>query len=601
MFSFVRSIFMSPCSGFTSSGDACPSCGYPNNVLQTVLPEPLDLQTTEHDCYPSQLIKSTVERAIQDGEAKIAGVDGEIRRFGLILQQLTEQKKELLRDVAYKRSLISPIRRLPVELLRQVFLECLPPGDLDRSSLSVSPFVLSQVCRQWRAVAHSMPVLWSTFEVVECGWTREEGAPSPAETRFNSFIGRSGELPLSFRFSSYLKGLKERQPNIHPILSKLFQLSHRWRNTWLGLPYRAYTDDSQEYSNPLSLPELESLILENPHIAIGGFLPEGVQAVRMFSIAPRLTQLSLQKYLLPTRAFVFPWSQIRQLHLKENLIDGNDYATILREATRLEYFYAENNHCVPNLTATIVCTSIRSLTIVTKTSSSGVEPFLAPLVLPNLTFFNLRVWKPPQRDINAAVLFLERSGCSVTHFTCRSVDDGQLVQLLEKMPHLVHVDLRGSLIRPFLVKRLRYYHHREDEPEQEMQMVMHSNPDSESPSLAGDDNTAPEQQPPSSEPPAFSSPCLLPKLETLLLSDSSLTPDLAGLTDAISSRIQVSHESECAGIVSPIATLKRVKVLLRREVEATAVSQLKKFSKSEWGKRVVVGLSDKSTVPVESP
>ncbi|KAK2460224.1 hypothetical protein APHAL10511_007760 [Amanita phalloides] len=490
------------------------------------------------------------------------------------------------RDLA----VMSPIYRLPPELLGQIFLECAPPADLERSNILLSPFVLAQVCRQWRAIAHAMPMLWSTFDFMQCGWGWSTEDESLAEIRFQRLLDLSGQLPLSFRFSAYLIGLVEHNASDHPILSKLFHLSDRWRNVWLCLPYRAYSEEKFKYA--LSLPVLESLILENPHIAIGGLLPEGTRPPETFNLSSRLTRLSLQKYLLPTRAFAFSWSQIRQLHLKENLIDGNDYVTILKAATHLESFSAENNHFAQPLSTSIVSASINSLTIATTTSSSGVEPFLAPLVLPNLTHLNLRLWKPSQRDINAAVDFLERSGSSVTHFTCRSLDDGQLVRLLEKLPQLVHVGLCGSLIRPSFVGRLKNRPKTRVQAAQLDPVLADEAASSWLPLSPSSSSSSPP--PPAPSPP----PCLLPNLESLLLSDNSLTPDLAGLTDAISSRLPISREyaGERAGAVSPVATLKRVKVLLRKEVELTAVNQFSTLSESEWGKRVVVASSDRDVM-----
>ncbi|KAF8628836.1 hypothetical protein AX17_005896 [Amanita inopinata Kibby_2008] len=557
------------------SADACPACGYPNNILKTIMPEPLDLPciNSDDDFFPSQPMKSTIQQSIADGEAKVASVTEEIRHFNFILQQLYERKKELKEDIAYKRALISPIRRLPAELLGQIFLECVPPGELDRKNSSMSPFVLSQVCRQWRAVSHSMQLLWSTF-VIHCGWSK---VSSTAESRFQSFIDRSGQQPLSFRFFSFLE---ERKANSHPILSRLFELSARWRKVSLCMPYKAFSED--RYKDPIPLPELESLVLENPHIALGG-LPESMRSAKTFSVAPRLRHLSLEKYLLPTRVFAFPWSQITHLQLKENLIEGNDYANILREATNLVSLVAENNHFIQSLNTTIVSHSIKSLTVIVKTSLGGIQPFLAPLILPNLTTLSLRFWKPPQVDINAAVRFLERSACPITDFSCHSLDDAQLVRLIEKMPHVVRADLQGSLIRPSLIKRLKYDPNADDQDQDD---TVSAHVESEASTMSTSISPRP--------------PCLFPKLETLLLSDTSLVPDLAGLTEVISSRIKVVQGCEDESVAPPIAALKKVKVTLRKEVEPAALRKLKEFSQSELGKYVVAGLNDRG-VAVYSP
>ena len=49
----------------------------------------------------------------------------------------------------------------------------------------------------------------------------------------------------------------------------------------------------------------------------------------------------MQKYFKPTCAFSLPWPQIRQLHLKVNVIYDNDYGVVLQQATNLEFLWSE--------------------------------------------------------------------------------------------------------------------------------------------------------------------------------------------------------------------------------------------------------------------
>ncbi|KAF8347424.1 hypothetical protein F5887DRAFT_955755 [Amanita rubescens] len=481
----------------------------------------------------------------------------------------------------------SPIHRLPPELLGQIFFECVSVGDLDNPNPTACLLVLSHVSKQWRAVALSTPVLWTTFAFVERGWTQVPGSYTyRAERWLNILIDRSGQLPLSFRFSSAF------DTHTHPIFSRLVELSHRWKNVRLCLSHLAHPE-------PLSLPDLEYLILEGHSIPA----TVGAEPRRTFSLAPRLTRLSLQNCLSPTSSFSFPWSQIRQLHLKGNLICGDDYATILQQATNLESLLIENNEIVPPHPTPIVCTSIKSLTVLTNTTSGCVNVLLTSLVLPNLTHLNVRFWKPPVDVMEAAVQLLDRSGSSITHFTSRDLDDAQLVQLLEKMPHLTHVDLRGSPIGPSLIERLNIYRHPRTQTQTETISPsgphnLDLDPESAPPGLDDESiGSTPSQSlsssdtssPPSSVPLP---PYLVPKLESLLLSDNSLTPDLNGLADAIISRIRISREPTSAGAISP---LKQVRVLLRKDVESAAVSQLEKLSETEWGKCVMVGLTERGS------
>ncbi|KAJ7155881.1 hypothetical protein C8R46DRAFT_1005110 [Mycena filopes] len=86
--------------------------------------------------------------------------------------QLGEEEYEaLLKYRAQNLAVISPLRRLPFEVLAEIFSWTLRPvsevgdryGGFDRRC---NPWALTHVCRRWRAVAISSPALWSLFMLV---------------------------------------------------------------------------------------------------------------------------------------------------------------------------------------------------------------------------------------------------------------------------------------------------------------------------------------------------------------------------------------------------------------------------------------------------
>ncbi|KAJ6610399.1 hypothetical protein B0H10DRAFT_1754619, partial [Mycena sp. CBHHK59/15] len=52
-----------------------------------------------------------------------------------------------------------PILNLPVELVSEIFIHCLPTGNV-RPKRSQAPLVLLSICRAWRQIALSTPSLW---------------------------------------------------------------------------------------------------------------------------------------------------------------------------------------------------------------------------------------------------------------------------------------------------------------------------------------------------------------------------------------------------------------------------------------------------------
>ncbi|KAI3609813.1 hypothetical protein WG66_007511 [Moniliophthora roreri] len=93
-------------------------------------------------------------------------------RFGHILpKDQVKRLKELLtsitvtvdeRKAALYRALLAPIRRLPPEILIQIFLLTDATSDLGRKTRS-DPLILGAVCAYWRTVSQDTPGLWGSF------------------------------------------------------------------------------------------------------------------------------------------------------------------------------------------------------------------------------------------------------------------------------------------------------------------------------------------------------------------------------------------------------------------------------------------------------
>ncbi|KAF9069521.1 hypothetical protein BDP27DRAFT_1175860, partial [Rhodocollybia butyracea] len=60
--------------------------------------------------------------------------------------------------------LLSPIRRLPHEILCEIFLYCCSPNDI-RDGEPGAALIISSVCFRFREVAISYSALWSNLEV----------------------------------------------------------------------------------------------------------------------------------------------------------------------------------------------------------------------------------------------------------------------------------------------------------------------------------------------------------------------------------------------------------------------------------------------------
>lgn len=121
------------------------------------------------------------------------------------------------------------VNRLPLEILAEIFLFCLErlkckyqfdrPADPRRWR---APLLLCQVCRLWREVAISLPLLWCSLSGT--------GSFTPNPAFIKLWLARSRGLPLSLSLEAPV-GCED-TPKYHAHASKVFDLFsneiHRW-------------------------------------------------------------------------------------------------------------------------------------------------------------------------------------------------------------------------------------------------------------------------------------------------------------------------------------------------------------------------------------
>ncbi|KAJ6564791.1 hypothetical protein B0H19DRAFT_1141987 [Mycena capillaripes] len=94
-------------------------------------------------------------------------------------------------------SLRDPMMRLPVEIVAEIFILCLPdtyPGSSDQlPAKSRAPLLLLNICKHWADVAVSTPALWKNlvFHVRNYGVINEDGILEEVRVD-NSFPGLTG-------------------------------------------------------------------------------------------------------------------------------------------------------------------------------------------------------------------------------------------------------------------------------------------------------------------------------------------------------------------------------------------------------------------------
>ncbi|KAL1743091.1 hypothetical protein HDZ31DRAFT_41737, partial [Schizophyllum fasciatum] len=110
-----------------------------------------------------------------------------VQRLNTELKRLIDLRKEALDRLAIVRSMLAPIRRLPAELLSEIFAVA---GGLCKPTLRMKAArTLAEICTIWRATARGTPSLWTCVD-----YTR--GRPERLEELLRMHADLTEPLPL---------------------------------------------------------------------------------------------------------------------------------------------------------------------------------------------------------------------------------------------------------------------------------------------------------------------------------------------------------------------------------------------------------------------
>lgn len=211
----------------------------------------------------------------------------------ILLPQLYREREALKKAVHDHKLVLSPIREIPTELMHEIFT--LAEDSSVTLDTKAGPWRIAQVSKRWRAVAVTLPRLWSTISVtVNANLT----LPTFALSILHTIISRADTSLLDIVFD--VSGSLIAQAG--PLLEYLAAVSHRWRS----FNFRG----SYEYVKYLA--QVEGKVPELEAVKITMLNQPGVRmAFHMFQTAPKLRKV----YFDETQhlGLVLPWTQITHL------------------------------------------------------------------------------------------------------------------------------------------------------------------------------------------------------------------------------------------------------------------------------------------------
>ncbi|KAE9409580.1 hypothetical protein BT96DRAFT_789278, partial [Gymnopus androsaceus JB14] len=114
--------------------------------------------------------RAVYSKLLDDAQTDLDRCQTELRRLQDMSREMEAQKQLLEAYMAGIRCIMSPIYKLPQEMLGEIF-QYLCCGDIDANRIcynrndQLPTFTLSRVCIRWYRLVAATPALWSSFEI----------------------------------------------------------------------------------------------------------------------------------------------------------------------------------------------------------------------------------------------------------------------------------------------------------------------------------------------------------------------------------------------------------------------------------------------------
>jgi len=341
-------------------------------------------------------------------------------------------------EVESLRSLLTPIRRLPPELLTEIFMHCLPRQRFIRPAPDQAPLLLAQICASWRRASISIPSLWTSLELHGFQTDTMGDEPLPEETqRVNDLLytwfSRTEDCPLSL-------SVQDDSLLLTSVSKKLDDLAGRWQHLNLLVSEHTHRclDPSYEYSSLQSfrLHTLEGLEEVLVHDLSGSMLN-----------APQLTHFIWDNNAQHSTPIEMLWENLTYLTLCTPMTI-QQCLTILPRLTRMQNLNLQDISTEPG-NLPLCSVSLPELKSLVLCSTEDIHPVFNALTLPNLREFVLSIGSWPHTSI---LNLFHRSRCPLESLNLYFplLSEAHFLECLERLhTTLIELTLQSNTERGF--------------------------------------------------------------------------------------------------------------------------------------------------------
>lgn len=329
------------------------------------IPASTDISLIDLFPYPSLLVSNDIPTNDEIEEIKtflveptkrVQQTEAEIASLQARLDLLRTENASLKQQVETCRSSLTIVRRLPDDILLEIFFRCLPERSSPTMDATAAPSLLTAVCCRWRTLALQTRTLWSKIYIpiedavvtTRSMSQRQTNAIRQAYqqnlcTKLSMWLARSGTCPLTFilcipSYHLRLRLVDHERTTYTKCLQILLSCISRWQKV-------VFEGKVELLSTLLKMPAQEFQSLESLYLdLLADPLPDGAPILR----APRLLQVSIKTRSMDPTTLHFPWAQLTHLNLRGDMyalfVDISDLSTFLSHCTTLIYLGIDVNH-----------------------------------------------------------------------------------------------------------------------------------------------------------------------------------------------------------------------------------------------------------------
>ncbi|KAJ7073450.1 hypothetical protein B0H15DRAFT_61027 [Mycena belliarum] len=265
---------------------ASPSC--PNSNASDMGPGLEALVSNNEPLTDTQTLH--VQQTLQAALTAVSDIEGEISRTIRRLVELEAERRRRSDYTVALKGVLSPIRRIPTEILGEIFLWC-RNSSLSTYNYSIvdprqAPVLLGHISSRWRQVSQNTPSLWDHLHYHS---STSPGSQNQALSLLRPIISRSRGLALDVALDSG-------DGPVNDIMDLVLQEHNRLKNVSLSI-----TDHDPPLQNKrLTFPNLLLLSIsgaQEDYIDVSQFLD-------FFNEAPKMRTLQLISVESPSRSMV---------------------------------------------------------------------------------------------------------------------------------------------------------------------------------------------------------------------------------------------------------------------------------------------------------